>query len=1255
MTQNRFKKLSFLCLTLCAAAVFADTPREISARLMKNYRAMRERKILVSPIPKHLEFISTPVHTGSMILVADTGNELAALAAGIINSRLSELGENKLPISAKPQAGKYNIIIDTGFAPINGKPQSYSLSPVKNGIYLRGADRSGVLYAAVTSRYLFGKQDNKTVFHAAAVRDWPDIPLRQANLSERAFYREFERDYPQRYLNSAKPWMNQLLHHKINVSGQHTYTPFQDAFSPFRKTPDLPPAYVKRIRELNDRLSKLDIRTSMIMSMRLATKKQNGDLPEVRNLTFIPWHNLYFSWGYPELQTIAAKKLLNYAKNAGIRELTLHPVDSGSIPDPEMWSTRDEASRKRYPLDTDRAKADADLVAIYEQVFKGSGIKLAFIPYPYFPKSFTRDGVASQLYLDKNSPETEKYLKRIIDWAKELDSRLSPEIAVEYREDITPAVREYAKIFSKRQKKVYFESNVFRFQQDDHPLLSPYLATMATFAPPYSGHVFRAHGANCYEPLLPITAEYMWNVYAPFYSEYMYQIKHDPGRLPFMAEYTCVAAWGPEIGPLAAKAFDSGLSLQYLLKPEEIERARGIKDPLTAYGKAWKDLEKAVKAFDAARKKLDSCGGFHKLAVASPGPESFNQYHLIFYGARIHAAARIGKLMMMKAIRQGKLKEASDIAKSTLNKLDIYKKEFDKLNNSISEKEVLFKPDKVGRITDIFKKAVSPDVKKAAEEIMRLDREKSNLFAAGNVPGWMKNHLKKPVYVSMVKNNTVKIDGELNDTGWKNAVPAEHFLRYGVLQLADFPISARFCRDGKFFYVSGIIKRKGLKNYKEVKTFGGESFQMFFPASGGKTLQYMIFPGGTLIANKGASSSGRIGGIRQMKTAAVCKTAVSDEQWQFELAIPIAELGSVPDKLLASYERKPEKDEHDGQFYSISFVSGGPFFDQAHHRKIYELKWKQTVDPELSVYLAKAPEIQEVLTASGTGTNVTFSTVLESKRPLFQVKISAELFNENGKLAGKTDVADTPYITALYTAEQRAVTTGSIYRNMLLKLTVEYILDGKKSKQSFIFPLGSIKAEMLKKFINSGNDIEISSYLPCKMDLQKGEICMDFLPLRHKLNTQYLFQAGKSIIHNPAISNNNSVHAYLFGNDLFFEIYDRKYKRHAVMTQIKNGRWNSCKFNWQAKDGVLSLSMTVNGKTVSREYNSKPFKGNRPPLQLTGCDYLQFNSINNSYAPGFFALKNISVNGGSIDPNRLFSGSAQYPGNVYPAAKKMEK
>ena len=140
---------ALLVLTLC---IQAEDPQAVSRRLLGNYQQMTKRNILVSPIPKQLEFYRNPVAVKQMILVLPENTDTGKLIAEEINSRLNELGEEKLPERRNVQPGKFNLIVDSGAFLKDLPPQGYRLIREKHGLRLAGKDRAGLLYAAVTAR-----------------------------------------------------------------------------------------------------------------------------------------------------------------------------------------------------------------------------------------------------------------------------------------------------------------------------------------------------------------------------------------------------------------------------------------------------------------------------------------------------------------------------------------------------------------------------------------------------------------------------------------------------------------------------------------------------------------------------------------------------------------------------------------------------------------------------------------------------------------------------------------------------------------------------------------------------------------------------------------------------------------------------------------------------------------------------------------------------------------------------------------------
>ena len=61
-----------------------ETPQQASERLMTNYRAMVTRNILVSPIPKHLNFYQAPLKLEQLVLVVLKTTEYTDIA--VMNS-----------------------------------------------------------------------------------------------------------------------------------------------------------------------------------------------------------------------------------------------------------------------------------------------------------------------------------------------------------------------------------------------------------------------------------------------------------------------------------------------------------------------------------------------------------------------------------------------------------------------------------------------------------------------------------------------------------------------------------------------------------------------------------------------------------------------------------------------------------------------------------------------------------------------------------------------------------------------------------------------------------------------------------------------------------------------------------------------------------------------------------------------------------------------------------------------------------------
>ncbi len=1238
---------ALLVLTLC---IQAEDPQAVSRRLLGNYQQMTKRNILVSPIPKQLEFYRNPVAVKQMILVLPENTDTGKLIAEEINSRLNELGEEKLPERRNVQPGKFNLIVDSGAFLKDLPPQGYRLIREKHGLRLAGKDRAGLLYAAVTARGLFGKSEKGVLFHAAEAADWPDFIFRQANAGERANYRELKRNDPELYFQESIPWMNHLFRHKINMAGGNTYTPYQDCFSPFRKTPEVPKPYLDSIRRLNSYMKTREIRQHYTVHMKLGTLQQNGNHPEVRNLTLIPWHNHYNSWGRPDLQKIAAEKLLRYAKAAGITQISLHPVDGGSITDPELWSTRDAISRKLYPNDTDRARADADQFAVYQEVFKDSGIDLVYIPYPYFGKTVTRSGVSELLGVKEDSPLVERYLQKTLQWGRDLHARLPKEIPVEIRESDRASMRAYMNMFPGRPGIIYLETHLLRPEHDDWPLLSPYLAAMQTFLP-FANQIGRMNDPRFHEPFLPITAEYMWNAYAPYYAEYELPLKTDPGRLPFMAEYTCIATWGVELGKLAAPAFSSGLSLEYLLNPEIVERAQNIKDPLPVYRTARAKLDRAIKAFEQVRAKLDAAGGFASCGVGKLEERLFNQYQLMFHGTKIFADGRYYRLEIEKTIREGNFAQASELVREAKTALNGAQAAFERILRSRKPEEMLLLPAQVPKVHYSLDKSLHADAAKEIQEILALDAQKEKLFAAMNVPDWLKESLKHPLPCGKAAGAIV-MDGIPDEATWSNTVPVEHFIQSSVFRLMKEPIAYRMLVDDENLYLSGVIERKNLQNYKESRSAGGESAQIFFPAKDGTLRQWIIAPNGNVLFHIWSVKAGAgKPDIRRGKSAAECKSAAAPRQWSFEIRIPVSELGGKPDRALFAYETMPEKGKQVSTYYATAFADGGSFFNPDLRRTLSATPEKINADC-LRIYFRKPVERKDVLLSSGIGSEIQFQPVVECFRPVRNLRIYAEILDADGRIVGKSMVAKEEFVPASLNPAMRSVQTETIQKTFIIRLTAEYILDGKKCRQVMDFPVGSIRAETFAKLCEAPEgELPFAAYYPRRAELKQGGMEFDLWIGESVTQDRTLFHLGKINVRHPGTANHNSIRIYAYRRALGVSICDRRYQRRSLHAVFPLKKWCRVRIDWKAEKEKCALSVTIDGKT-QRLLPEDPQNRTPYPHDFIEAESVQFNAMNTGYSPAYARMKNIRLNGKNLSIEELSAGTGAAVQKVFPASSR---
>jgi len=368
---------SGICLGV-SVLCFADVHE--APILKNNLEQVRTRGISIVPLPKRIEF-AAPVYPEKVVISGSEKQPFFKIICEELKSRFEELKSPvKVQVSDKPEAGAYNIMIKDTFTKPAGLPrladgcedQLYTLTPVRNGIELAGT--KDALYAAVTLRHLIVREKGRTAIYPAKVIDWPDFPARAISLSEPFLRRHINN--PEQYAKYTKPLIRRLMRLKINEIRKLPRSPQQSALRLFSSGPLMNETDLDAMRALRNNAVECGILCGQLeKSFSLGTRQdeQNPFFKDFNQKSRWGSSGHYHSWAKTDLYGKIAARCHDFLKQSEWDILFVHGVDTGGTQDPELWSHRDEPTRKRFG--DDRAAADAAVFMELYKAMKGTNTK----------------------------------------------------------------------------------------------------------------------------------------------------------------------------------------------------------------------------------------------------------------------------------------------------------------------------------------------------------------------------------------------------------------------------------------------------------------------------------------------------------------------------------------------------------------------------------------------------------------------------------------------------------------------------------------------------------------------------------------------------------------------------------------------------------------------------------------------------------------------------------------------------------------
>lgn len=1265
----------------------------MTQELSKNWQALKERQLRLLPVPKKLDFTGKEIDVKNIAIVVKKNDETGKIAANEIVTRIEELSGKKPPILNKEAEDRYNIVIeniypntftkDDSSSNIAGGDQAYGLYPKKNSIVLAGRGKQGTLWAAVTARWLLEQKDGKTIFYPARITDWPDYRWREVERA-RAPYMERDRNDPEQHFRTYKPYVDYIFRLKCNLMDQHCYQPFQGAFSPFKTEPDVPPTIVKSIRKVNDYARARGIKPNLTCMLNLG-KKPYQKSPELENVFLMPYHNTYVSWARTDLHRERAKKLLKYCQDAGYDMVSLHAPDGGGFMDPEMWSYRDADSRKLYPTDKDRPKADWNVVKQYYDILRPAGIDVLCINYPYSINFLSKKNLLQRLDLPDTpatSQEAEKIISRI-EWDLQANNKLyAKDIPFVLRED---ASTDYLKDLARYlllcpERKVLINNYISEYCRDMMELLPREAASFRTMYSSAAIGIKISNENRCFtEPVIACGAEYIWNTAFPGWSNlqrdngyFMHGPPPPQWKLDIMAERAATGLWGAKAGKELKNVFNSMLSIEFALNPEERQKRLNLKNIPTLYKANHEALLRAEKAFDRTWKQkedVEKNGGIYLDSFSHP---FFTQYYLMIKGTVPYSITNGAIIKARTELDKGNLDAAGEILTLAQKDLENSEREFKRISVLLKNHPILWPhsevADKSYWSTLAKIRVLNPEFSKLSQRLKDLFDNREDVYLKNSIPNWFSDYLKHcDIYVVPVKAR-INLDGTPDETTWNSICAVEYFAETPHLVIPPFPVSMKMFYSNDTLYFSGHITQPLVSEIEDTKHdiskyVPNESVELFLVPSPRKPndfYQVILDISGNLFTQHCFQSTSAPYEHKENGIDLGIKSATNrtKDGWTFELSIPFSKLNAQPGngwKGMFAYNRISNISPRKINSYASSIAktksnikATASFLDP---KRYSPLIFTKNVPEDIPVVEIKCAEfnLKDQVHSSGTGTLVTFKPEIQSRQPLKDVSVEATFIGKDKKSLGRMPVKEIPYMPFMWLSPTPLqYQLEKAHKGVSLVININYKrIDGKEFSKSKQFILGDAQAILTDKDIFKAFDKSDEKALALEaffetitndgtqvLDMKEGEISFMFMPQKSfNANTPHcLFHAGPVRKNTPLSYNQSSIIALIEKNMLIFSITNKHFKLRSVsapLPPLKYGQWTKLSFQWNMDDkGKTRMAIFANDKKITndkvRTWGGKD--GSSPlPIKDEKNIMMQMGCLNSGFwlANGFF--KNFTI------------------------------
>ena len=1212
---------------------------------------------LTTPTPREIELTGPAVPVdGGLVVLAGTHPKLQ-IAAAEINQRLAdELLAKPLPvlvggIGRIGSASGPVFVIGIAGTPamtavtrayavtVPAKPQGYGIAAHRrNGklvMVLAGHDAQGVLYAAVTLRYLLdpaggpGVSNGRAVVRPARVQDWPDFPWRQigrppANVGIgwelKAASQKGAPDIAAvgaRFVREEKQYVDHMLRHKINLSWTHATHLESSGEGQYRF-----------LRQVSDYARARGIHFVEKTQTQVGTYPRDKDDSRKSRCVDHRVHKKYFCWSLLDVHQKRARAMAKAMKASGIHWLYLHATDGGGWENPARWGERCAECRRIYG--DDHAKADAAVFGTWYRIMREEipDFRLIAVVYPYNggsidPAEIERRLVEKSGAVPNAQALAQKIAKSHQGFLTRLGTLLPPEVFICQREVRRGQYALMTKCYGKRGFQIYLEQKHDRGWSPEFTITGGWLKT---FYRPGHEDVFYASDASWGLNYLSemMAAQFGWNVASPGAKEYTdpglrsSDIDHHIEPREISAKYIerfCRDFYGPEIGPYMVPVYDSNISYRFIQRPQLMIGQMGIRDAETRMQQMVAATARAMGSLEEARKVYDAAAAAGRNPFPNElGARMFGEmFRAILVSSHV-APYQLCMLQARPAVIDGDLEKAKRLVTEMREIIAGGRAAWTSSWPWLKDVPIVRRRNPNWVYT--FGQFQSYDYSKLENEVTTFEGGMDQLFEAYNTPKWFKKAMQERVLHAVPATVPPTIDGRLGEDVWKTAPQNGFFVNHKTSVPAERETMAQILYDKTGLYVAYTVYEPDADEVPVERQARddhqwnpGHSVELFVDANGDKETytHYIWGIDGSILDGKKIRDAN---GMLKMDNAgftSVLKSAIAryPDRWTLEAWIPAAELGGTPkagQAWRANLCRNLIRADGERESASTVLMEGTSFHTPA---KFAALRLLRTAPPRpdpvvnfsVETVQAKARTIGD-----GAGYELELAIALDTTTPLHGASLKAKAYAGDDP-KGEFTVFEDRSIALMWRSREPV---RYLVRTPERGLHVDFQLTADEGSWVFRRKYGTPVPRTLPatfvqgisgQALDGGANFPASSQAGQLFDSQQGTLEMWVkvaLPLRNELRLgrepqHVLFSQSAIRYDHPLLDNTRSVCLRRSGSQLVGRVSTKEYQSvwsQASIAAWEEPGWHHIAMQWAATDqGALSVEIYLDGKRASGQVN----------------------------------------------------------------------